>query len=135
MELVLSLEPSLSVPWSVNLFIRFDEDYCQSSTFGGQNCWLKMELDIGNGLARWTIPHPGFGRSVYPISTRGSRLCPPTLLLAHPALCSFLRRWWTVVSVWLLSFYLAELTKIGLNFGKWNVWQLDELWKVVHLNL
>ena len=44
--------------------------------------------------------------------------CAPTLLLAHPALCSFLRRWWTVVSVWLLSFYLADLTKIGLNFGK-----------------
>ena len=27
--------------------------------------------------AEWAIVHPDFGRSVNPISTRGSRLCPP----------------------------------------------------------
>ena len=37
--------------------------------------------------------HPGFGRSVNHISTKGSRLYPPTPLIAYPALCSFLRPW------------------------------------------
>ena len=47
--------------------------------------------DVGYGWAGLATAHPGFGRSVNPISTRGGRLCPPTLLLAQPALGSFLR--------------------------------------------
>ena len=46
---------------------------------------------IGDGWAEWAIAHPGFGRSGSPISTREDKLCPPTVLLAHTALGSFLR--------------------------------------------
>ena len=48
--------------------------------------------DVVDWWAGWAVAHPGFGKSVTPISTRGGRLCPPhTLLLAHPALGRFLR--------------------------------------------
>ena len=47
--------------------------------------------DVGDRWAGWAIPHSCFGRSVNPISSRGGRMCPPKLLLAHPALSSFLR--------------------------------------------
>ena len=40
--------------------------------------------DVGDRWAGWAIAHPGFGRSVNPISN---------YLLAHPALGSFLRHW------------------------------------------
>ena len=33
--------------------------------------------DVEDGWTGWTISHPGFGRSVNPISTRGGRLCSP----------------------------------------------------------
>ena len=48
--------------------------------------------DVGNRWAGWEIAHPGFGRSVNPISTRGGRLCPPphTALIDQPTLGSFL---------------------------------------------
>ena len=32
---------------------------------------------VGDGWAGWAIAHPGFGRSVNTISTRGDRLCLP----------------------------------------------------------
>ena len=46
--------------------------------------------DVGDGRAGWAIDHPGLGWSVNPILTTGGQIVPPTLLLAHPALGSFL---------------------------------------------
>ena len=54
--------------------------------------------DVGDGWAGWAgwtgwaIVHPGFGWSVNPlISNQRGQVVPLTLLLAHPALGSFLR--------------------------------------------
>ena len=58
----------------------------------------------GTGWAGWAITHPGFGRSVNPISTRGARLCPsnntgtpefsdlPTALYLEVCLFDFIAR-------------------------------------------
>ena len=106
-------------------------------------------------LAKWMLPaRPSPKRAK--VTTELVSPVEPTLSVpwsANP--CKYLFnqiRWRLVPLVWLLSFYfwwsinsvasyvageyssVIELTKIGFNFEKWNVWQLDELWKVVHLN-
>ena len=67
--------------------------------------------DVGNGWAGWEIAHPGFGRSVNTISTRWSRLEPPSLLLAHPGLGSFLRHWvaWKMIPFSILLLFKSPI--------------------------
>ena len=69
---------------------NYDKD--QGDKLLGKNFLISNSSgNVGYGWAGWAIAHPGFGRSVNTISTKGGRLCPPTLLLAHPALGSFIR--------------------------------------------
>jgi hypothetical protein len=39
-------------------------------------CTVVHDRDVGDRWSERTIAHPGFGRSLNPISTRGGRLCP-----------------------------------------------------------
>ena len=62
-----------------------------SRALGTQDCGSSR--DVGDGWAGWVIAHTDFGRSVNSINTVsiiGGRFA-PTLLVAHPALGSFLR--------------------------------------------
>ena len=70
--------------------------------------------DVGDGWAGWAIAHTDFGRSVNSINTVsiiGGRFA-PTLLVAHPALGSFL----LPKNVLLLPQYEQKLLKVEFQF-------------------
>ena len=59
--------------------------------------------DVGDGLAGRAIAHPGLGRSVYPISTRGCRLCP--------------LHYYLPTQLWVASYVTVSFTcKLSLHF-------------------